>query len=73
MVQFFCDHVTSFTTDFGIEMGIALAPNVLPALMAWIGGRPLEDCRLLVGAGTRLFRRCLRIAGWNHTMGGGGS
>ena len=61
--------VRSFTTDFGIEMGIVLCPDVLDAFFAWLQGRDLNDCRLLVHLETRLFCRCLRIVGWNHSCG----
>ena len=66
-VSYFCQTVISFTTDFGVEMGIALVPNILAAFYAWLGGRVLESCRLDVDHSMRLFPRCLRIAGWNHT------
>ena len=69
-LDYFLDHVRSFTTDGGIELGTALCPYVLPAFMAWIDGRPLENCRVLVNHSRKLFRRCLRIIGWNHTCGG---
>ena len=71
LMRIFTDHVESFTTDGGIELGIAQCPDILEAFFAWINGRPLEDCRILVNPNTRLFfKRCLRIIGWNHTLGG---
>jgi len=70
MVQAFLDRVHSFTTDFGVEIGIVRTPDVLSAFFAWIRGRPLEACRTLVRHTHRLFHRSLRIVGWNHTCSG---
>ena len=69
MVRTFVDHVISFTTDFGVEMGLVTCPDILSAFLAWVAGRPLEECRGLVDRSRRLFRNCLRIVGWNHTLG----
>lgn len=51
-------------------MGIVTCPDILSAFLAWVAGRALEDCRALVDRSRRLFRNCLRIVGWNHTLGG---
>ena len=68
-MEYWFGKVRSFTTDFGTEMHTLSVPWVLPAFMAWIGGRDLEDCRHLVVFDRRLFFRALRVAGWNHCCG----
>jgi len=69
-ITWFCYNVRSFTTDFGVEMHLLDIPDVAEAMVAWAGGRPLHQVRILVKPDSRLFRRALRIAGWSHTMGG---
>ena len=66
----FCWHVSSFTTDFGVEMHLLEMPDVIDAFVAWVSGAPLERLRPLVNQDTRLFQRALRMAGWSHTLGG---
>ena len=66
----FCDHVTSFTTDFGVEMHLLEMPDIIDAFILWISGEPLDRLRPLVNQNTRLFRNALRMAGWSHTLGG---
>ena len=44
-------------------------PDCLDAFLAWLGGRALRDCAILVNFNKRLFFRCLRIVGWNHSLG----
>ena len=68
MLRVFVRKVRSFTTDFGSEILTCVAPDVLDAFMAWIAGADLDSCRLLVHLESRLFARCLRIVGWNHTL-----
>ena len=69
-LQWFCSHVRSLTTDFGVEMHLLDLPDMSAAMVAWAGGRALHRVRPLVQPDTRLFPRALRIAGWSHTMGG---
>lgn len=61
--------VTSFTTDFGVEMHLLDMPDITEAFVAWAGGRPLDQVRFLVKPDRRLFPRALRLAGWSHMMG----
>jgi len=68
-MQFFFDHVRSFTTDFGNEMKTVELPLVLPAFLAWIAGRPLSECGVLIDHSIRQCRVAIRIAGWNHACG----
>ena len=68
-LDWFCDNVRSLTTDFGVEMHLLEVPDIKEAMIAWAGGLPLMNARLLVKADRRCFRRALRIAGWSHTMG----
>ena len=68
-LTFFCDHVRSLTTDFGVEMHLLELPDIKEALLAWAAGCPLPRVRMLVKPDQRLFRKALRIAGWSHTMG----
>ena len=65
-LEYFFSHVISMTTDFGVESHTLSVPWVLPAFMAWVDGRPLEECAHLIDFNRRLFGRALRIAGWNH-------
>ena len=44
-------------------------PDVVPAFLAWVAGRPLSECAHLINEGTRLFPRALRVAGWSHSFG----
>ena len=66
----FCDHVISFTTDFGVEMHLLEMPDIIDAFVAWVSGVPLDRLRPLVNQNTRMFPRALRMAGWSHTLGG---
>ena len=68
-MKYFCDHLLCWTTDFGVEAKSIEIPDCLDAFLAWVAGRALEDCVFLVKFGQRLFRRALRIVGWNHTLG----
>ncbi|CAK0904653.1 unnamed protein product, partial [Prorocentrum cordatum] len=45
-------------------------PDVLPAFLAWISGRPLAAVAPLVNSSCRLLPNAVRISGWSHTMGG---
>ena len=38
----------SFTTDFGTEMHGTEIPWLLTAVLAWLGGRKIENCRDLI-------------------------
>ena len=67
-MAYFCSHVRSFTTDAGVERGTIDICDVLDAFMAYIGGKTLEEVRHLVRFGYRLWPRCLRIIGWNHSV-----
>ena len=69
-VTWFCYHVRSMTTDFGVEMHLLDVPDIVSAMVAWAGGRPLHTLGPLVKPDSRLFERALRIAGWSHTLGG---
>ena len=66
----FCNHVISFTTDFGVEMHTLQVPDVADALVAWITGTPLNRLRPLIKHDVRQFPKALRMAGWSHTLGG---
>ena len=68
MVYFF-NHVRSFTTDFGGEMKTIEMPWVLYAFMAWVDGRPLQDCASMIDMTRRQFPAAIRISGWNHACG----
>lgn len=69
-LRFFCDHVRSLTTDFGVEMHLIELPDISAAFVAWAGGTALHQVRPLVVHDRRIFRFALRIAGWSHTLGG---
>ena len=66
----FCEHVSSFTTEFGVEMHLLEMPTVVNAFVEWASGRPFQALRPLVNQDTRFFHRVLRMAGWSHTFGG---
>ena len=70
-LRHFCDHVISFTTDFGVEMHLLEMPDIADAFVAWVTGAPIgHQLRSLVNQDRRMFRRALRMAGWSHTLGG---
>ena len=63
--------VRSMTTDFGVEMHLLEAPDLVDAYMAHLNGNgPLRRLAPLVKHNTRMWARALRIAGWSHTIGG---
>ena len=64
-----CSKVMSFTTDFGVEMHLLEAPDIIEAYLARINGSPLHTLAHLVQNDVRLFPNALRMAGWSHTMG----
>jgi hypothetical protein len=70
VMRYFFDHITSLTTDFGVEMHLLELPDVLVAFLKWVGGAPLAGLGPDVVHSRRLMWRALRIAGWSHTLGG---
>ena len=69
LLRYFVDHVVCWTTDFGVESHSVEHPDCLTAFLYWVGGRNLQDCRQFVDWTSRLFKRSIRISGWNHSMG----
>ena len=65
-MQYFVSKVTSFTTDFGVEIHLVELPDCLEAFMRWIDGTDLAECAPWVRHGVRLFDNALRIYGWGH-------
>ena len=59
----------SLTTDFGVEMHLPEAPDMIDAYLAHMSGTPFDRLRPLVKHDVRLFVRALRVAGWSHTLG----
>jgi len=68
-MKYFIDHCVCWTTDFGVEVHSIEVPNCLAAFMAWVAGKALSDCAVLVKFSQRLFFRSLRIQGWSHCYG----
>jgi len=68
-MEYFISKVACWTTDNGVEGHSVELPDCLRALMAWIGGKPLDEVRPLVNFERRLFYKSLRILGWGHTWG----
>jgi len=68
-VIYFCERVTSITTDGGIEVTTLTLPNILPAFFKWLQGEDLGSCLEDVRHDERLFPNGLRIIGWSHTWG----
>ena len=70
MVRWICGKVRSMTTDFGVEMHLLEALDVVDAFIVHLNGAPLDRFVALMIHGTRMWPRALRIAGWSHTLGG---
>ena len=70
LVRWVCLKIRSFTTDFGVEMHLLEAPDVVDAYCAYMSGIPLLQCRSRVKHGIRMWPHALRLAGWSHTQGG---
>ena len=68
-LRWVCDRIKSVTTDLGTEILTAQTPAILHCFHCWLQGRPLDSMARSVRSTTRLFPRCLRIAGWMHTLG----
>ena len=68
--RWLCSMVRSMTTDFGVEMHLLEAPDIIDAFVQYMDGAPLESVAPLVKVGTRMWPRAMRIAGWSHTIGG---
>ena len=68
-MRYFCDKVRGITTDGGVELGTLDTPDILRAFIAWVDGRPLDECALLVNHDLRLWPFALRITGWSHALG----
>ena len=69
VLQYFYDHVRSFTTDYGVEISLALICNILPAFIRWLQGCALPSLKDLVKHSERLMPVCMRIGGWSHSLG----
>ena len=69
-IRWVCTKVLSLTTDFGVEMHLLEAPDMIDAYLAHMNGSPFDRLRPLVKHDVRLFLRALRVAGWSHTIGG---
>ena len=69
-LRWVCSKVLSMTTDFGVEMHLLEAPDMIDAYLAHMTGTPFDRLAPLVKHDVRLFARALRIAGWSHTLGG---
>ena len=69
-IRWLCSKIRSLTTDFGVEMHLLEAPDVIDAFIHFMGGAPLEKVASLVKNGLRMWPRALRIAGWSHSIGG---
>ena len=68
-LRWVCSKIMSFTTDFGIEMHLLEAPDVIDAYLARMNGQPLHKVAHLVKHDVRMWANALRMAGWSHTMG----
>ena len=68
-LRWICGKVRSFTTDFGVEMHLLEAPDMVDAFMAHLNCTPFCRLKALVKHDVRLWARSLRIAGWSHTLG----
>jgi len=68
-MAFVFENIRGICTDFGTEVRTIELPDILRALLAWMDGRELVECRTLVNYDRRLFYRALRMSGWSHTMG----
>ena len=66
-VRWLCFNIRSMTTDFGVEMHLLEAPDLVDAFIAFMDGMPMST--RLVKHGTRMWPRALRVAGWSHTQG----
>ena len=69
VLKYVLSNIGNICTDMGIEVGTLQMPDILDALLGWIGGTNLESLRGLVRHDRRLFGRAVRIAGWSHQMG----
>jgi hypothetical protein len=69
VMAFWLGCVKSLTTDMGTEIGMGVVADVLPAFLAHIAGADMESLLPLVRAGSRLFRKAIRLPGWGHTFG----
>ena len=52
---YFVNHITCWTTDFGIEVHGIEIPDCLQAFLAWVAGHALENVRPLINFSRRLF------------------
>lgn len=68
-MEFHMSKVVSVTTDMGVEIGLASAPNLLPVVWAWLAGKPLENYFHTVDPTSRLFPNIIRVAGVSHVLG----
>jgi len=68
-MRYFLSKVRSVTTDMGLEVNIAAAPDLLPPLLRWMAGEPLTDLYNTVDPLSRLFPRAIRIGGISHILG----
>ena len=68
-LSWFCSNIRSLTTDFGNEIHLLEAPDILAAVVGWIGGVELRFLRERINHQGRAFSRALRIAGWSHMLG----
>ena len=62
--------IRSFTTDFGVEMHLLEAPDIVDAYIAYLDGQPLLHVAPLVKHDVRMWAYALRMAGWSHVFGG---
>ena len=62
-MRYFLSKVRSVTTDMGLEVNIAAAPDLLPPFLRWMAGEPLTDLYNTVDRLSRLFPRAIRIGG----------
>ena len=69
MLQWLLYRVVAVTTDMGTELGLGMAPDIVPIFLRWLKGEPLADLKKELDLASRLMPYAMRIADWGHTCG----